>query len=348
MVPHPYTNFLQSGVTMPVRRLLLLLCSLVLTATASAQIVNCSSNDMHRHNCYANTSNGVRLERQISGSACTAGYSWGYEPNSIWVDHGCRADFAVNVGTAPQNSPKGDMLACKNAVSARQPNVPLAFIQVDQPRTNGGSVLVNFRVQPPNGPRSSGSCDVFKNGRVNLQFNSGGGNAGGGYSGGNAGGGSYGSSPNDAMRTCKNTAGERLSRVPLAYISVTRGSDTGNGSYMINFRAQPPGGPNSSGFCIIAKNGQLQNFQLDPGSGGNPSSGSASGQSKQDAMRACKAAVSARQPNVPLAFIQVDEANVNGGSLSVNFRSLPPNGPRTSGICDVFKNGRVNLQFDRR
>jgi hypothetical protein len=63
------------------------------------------------------------------------------------------------------------MIACKNAVSARMPNVPLAYIQVNQPRVNGGSMLSNFRVQPPNGPNASGSCDVFKNGRVNLQFN---------------------------------------------------------------------------------------------------------------------------------------------------------------------------------
>jgi hypothetical protein len=142
------------------------------------------------------------------------------------------------------------------------------------------------------------------------------------------------------MRSCKNTAGERLPRVPLAYISVYRGSDTGNGNYMINFHAQPPGGPNSSGFCIISKNGQLQNFQFDPGSG-NPGGGypgNPGGQSPMDAMRLCKNAVSARQPNVPLAFIHVDQASVTGGSYSVNFRSLPPNGPSSSGYCDVFKN----------
>jgi uncharacterized protein (UPF0212 family) len=259
----------------------------------------------------------------------------------IWRVLGISSCLIVAAASASaQSSPQEAMRSCKNAVSARQPNVPLAFIQVDQPRTNGGSLLVNFRVLPPNGPSSSGSCDVFRNGRVNLQFNS--------SPGRPAGGGNGGISPNDAMRSCKNTAGERLSRVALAYISVQRGSDTGNGSYMINFRAQPPGGPNSSGFCIIAKNGQTQNFQFDPGSGGNPPVGGASGQSKQDAMRSCKNEVSARQPNVPLAFIHVDEASVNEGSLSVNFQVLPPNGRRSSGYCDVFKNGRVNVKFDGR
>lgn len=63
------------------------------------------------------------------------------------------------------------MPSCKNEVSNRQPNVPRAYIEVDQARVNGGSLLANFRVQPPNGPRSSGSCDVFKNGKMNVQYN---------------------------------------------------------------------------------------------------------------------------------------------------------------------------------
>jgi hypothetical protein len=243
---------------MRIRRFLALFSALVVAFSASAQILTCSSNDGKRNWCYGKTANGVRLVRQLSGSPCVQGTSWGYGTVAIWVDHGCRAEFALNTGGGPP------------------------------------------QIQPQ-----------------------------------------------EAMRSCKNTAGERLPRVPLAYISVYRGSDTGSGSYMINFHAQPPGGPNASGFCIISKAGQLQNFQFDPGSGspgGNPGN---PGGSPMDAMRLCKNAVSARQPNVPLAFIHVDQASVNGGSYSVNFRSLPPNGPKSSGYCDVFKNGRVNVVFDR-
>jgi hypothetical protein len=32
---------------------------------------------------------------QRSGSRCEQGYSWGYDRRGIWVDHGCRADFAI-------------------------------------------------------------------------------------------------------------------------------------------------------------------------------------------------------------------------------------------------------------
>jgi hypothetical protein len=248
------------GASMRLFRLLVLNSTLVLAVSAFAQIVTCSSDDMGRHFCRANTSGGVQMVRQRSGSACTQNYSWGYDSGGIWVDHGCRADFSL-----------------------------------------GGS------------------------GASQAQ-----------------------TSPNDAMRLCKNTAGERMPQVPLAYISVYRGSDTGSGSYMINFHSQPPGARPASGFCIVSKSGQLQNFQFDPGSGssgGGNNNGNGGGQTPQDAMRSCKNAVSGRMPNVPLAYIQVDQPTVNGGSLLVNFRVQPPNAARSSGYCDVFKNGRVNLQF---
>jgi hypothetical protein len=58
-------------------------------------VVSCSSDDMHRNYCPADTRGGVRLLKQRSDSACRQGYSWGYDRRGIWVDHGCRADFQV-------------------------------------------------------------------------------------------------------------------------------------------------------------------------------------------------------------------------------------------------------------
>ncbi len=55
----------------------------------------CNSNDENRHSCSVDTRGGVRLLTQHSESACTEGYSWGSNDQGIWVDHGCRADFAV-------------------------------------------------------------------------------------------------------------------------------------------------------------------------------------------------------------------------------------------------------------
>lgn len=59
------------------------------------QTITCSSNDGKRNFCSANTSRGVRMINQRSGSPCTKGETWGYNQNAIWVDRGCRADFSV-------------------------------------------------------------------------------------------------------------------------------------------------------------------------------------------------------------------------------------------------------------
>lgn len=249
------------------RYFLFLACFVVLAAVSSpAQTLTCSSNDMGRHFCRANTANGVRMVRQFSGSPCTQGYSWGYDRGGIWVDHGCRADFALNGGSIP----------------------------------------------------------------------------------------GYGSSPIDAQRMCKNTAGERMPNIPLAYISVYRGTDTGDGNYMINFRAQPPNSRVSSGFCIIAKSGQLMRFQFDPGAGPNQGGGYGQGgygqggyggnMTPQTAMQSCKSQVSAWAPRVPLAYILVNQANrVGGGGYMVPFQTRPPGMPGSNGFCNVSQAGQVEV-----
>ncbi|HEX4022505.1 MAG TPA: DUF3011 domain-containing protein [Acidobacteriaceae bacterium] len=57
--------------------------------------ITCSSNNGQRNYCPIDTSRGVRLVNQRSGSACIQGQTWGFDRRGIWVDRGCRADFAV-------------------------------------------------------------------------------------------------------------------------------------------------------------------------------------------------------------------------------------------------------------
>jgi hypothetical protein len=59
------------------------------------QVISCSSDDMHRHYCPADTRGGVSLIKQNSESSCRQGRSWGFDDRGIWVDRGCRADFQV-------------------------------------------------------------------------------------------------------------------------------------------------------------------------------------------------------------------------------------------------------------
>lgn len=60
--------------------------------------IRCESNDNRTQYCSADTRGGVRLSRQISGSSCIQGRTWGYEQNRIWVSQGCRAEFITGSG----------------------------------------------------------------------------------------------------------------------------------------------------------------------------------------------------------------------------------------------------------
>jgi hypothetical protein len=55
--------------------------------------VTCASDDGKRHLCQVDTSRGVQMTNQRSGSPCIQGQTWGYTRQGIWVDRGCRADF---------------------------------------------------------------------------------------------------------------------------------------------------------------------------------------------------------------------------------------------------------------
>ena len=68
----------------------------------NAPTINCSSNNGKRNFCSADTSRGVSLVRQISGSQCIQGDTWGYNRGQIWVDRGCRADFRLGGGGPPR------------------------------------------------------------------------------------------------------------------------------------------------------------------------------------------------------------------------------------------------------
>lgn len=58
-----------------------------------AWIVRCESGGDYQH-CRTDTHNGVRLYRQLSRSSCQYNDTWGYDRRGVWVDQGCRAEFA--------------------------------------------------------------------------------------------------------------------------------------------------------------------------------------------------------------------------------------------------------------
>ena len=58
--------------------------------------VTCASDNGGRQYCNADTRNGVVLVKQLSETRCVQGRTWGFDRGGIWVDRGCRAEFAVN------------------------------------------------------------------------------------------------------------------------------------------------------------------------------------------------------------------------------------------------------------
>lgn len=57
--------------------------------------ITCSSDNEKRNWCAVQRNGSVRLLKQRSSSPCRRNYSWGVQPGSVWVDHGCRADFEI-------------------------------------------------------------------------------------------------------------------------------------------------------------------------------------------------------------------------------------------------------------
>ncbi len=62
------------------------------------RVVTCESQDGQYSRCFARTEGKVTIRRQISSSACVLNRSWGYDANGVWVNNGCRAEFAVGRG----------------------------------------------------------------------------------------------------------------------------------------------------------------------------------------------------------------------------------------------------------
>lgn len=59
------------------------------------QVVRCESrNDAERY-CRTGSHRGIELRRQLGGSRCSYGRTWGYDRKGVWVDEGCKGEFWV-------------------------------------------------------------------------------------------------------------------------------------------------------------------------------------------------------------------------------------------------------------
>lgn len=60
--------------------------------------VSCGSQDFHYNFCQVDVGRRGRvyLRRQVSGSACVEGSTWGWNRAGVWVDRGCAGNFVVD------------------------------------------------------------------------------------------------------------------------------------------------------------------------------------------------------------------------------------------------------------
>ena len=57
--------------------------------------VICESRDNRYRHCPARIYREAQLVRQLSSSNCVYYRSWGFDRNGVWVDRGCRGEFAI-------------------------------------------------------------------------------------------------------------------------------------------------------------------------------------------------------------------------------------------------------------
>lgn len=89
---------MRSSVLSIARPVAVALVTMLAVPPAFARTVRCESKDYRYRYCSVRTHGDVELKHERSHSACRFGRSWGYDQRGIWVDRGCRADFAVDEG----------------------------------------------------------------------------------------------------------------------------------------------------------------------------------------------------------------------------------------------------------
>ena len=88
-----------------------------LSAQAERQ-VTCESRGDGFQYCDARTNGRVRLVKQLSSTRCVVNRTWGFDANGVWVDRGCRAQFAVGgsgPGTGWESGDYGSRISCESA-----------------------------------------------------------------------------------------------------------------------------------------------------------------------------------------------------------------------------------------
>jgi len=146
--------------------------------------------------------------------------------------------------------------------------------------------------------------------------------------------------PMDALKTCKNEVGARYLSVPMAYISIDRGSKTANGNYLVNWATKPAEGKGSVGFCVVDPSFYILRFETS--SGPQPDSGQVR-VTPEDALLICKNQVFDRLRIVPMEDITVEPAkDLAEDGYFIHWKEKTRGGVGRSGSCLIAPDGKVS------
>jgi Protein of unknown function (DUF3011) len=100
----------------------LVLASIVLFAASVAEAqsaVRCESEKGKYKECRISGSGHVMLMKQISDTACVEGKNWGTRNGVVWVNGGCRGDFAMSDALGDRLLGMGTMVVCESKNNTR-------------------------------------------------------------------------------------------------------------------------------------------------------------------------------------------------------------------------------------
>lgn len=83
----------------------------------------CESQDNARNHCAAETQFGVAIFKRLGESDCILGESWGFDETGVWVDAGCRAQFALGGYRLPADTlpPNASKVTCESLDGGHKP-----------------------------------------------------------------------------------------------------------------------------------------------------------------------------------------------------------------------------------
>lgn len=146
----------------------------------NVRVITCQSNDGNYSRCFARIEGKVTLRRQLSSTPCVSQRTWGYDANGIWVDNGCRGEFAVGQGgpgsgwgeypgTWPGPGGGGSALQrARTACSNETRNRGYQNVAIDNSDQSGSIVYVYLRAYRNSREYSVGCQYALSNNRVQI------------------------------------------------------------------------------------------------------------------------------------------------------------------------------------